>query len=588
MGAWKQVRTAAIGGAAVAAAWAVVALSAPAQNPNPLAPIAPPDWGTAPAKPVPPPSLGFPQVDAIGVPKKEPERYLPLVLPTIEDKNVVPAAGERPGGTPARPVVGPGPRAAADVPDPPHPIVTIRVRVPADATPGDDIKYVITVQNVTSADAHGVTVRNPLAPEVEAVVKADPEPDKPDPADKKRQLVWSLGTLKGGASKTIELILRHKEGVSEFKNLAYVKYEHGQAVTTKIAKPTIKVAKTAPKQTVRDETYTVRVLVENTGKVPAEGVRVVENVPTSAEVEAVTTGAKRLPQAEGQQWQWEIAKLQPGERKIIEYRVTPREAKDVFTLTSVSGQRLVADKPAEARTQVLVPGIDVKLAGPTGVVNAGESAKYEIVVRNTGTLPSTNVKVTGTLPSDCKPTMKTDGGQIYRDSIVWTLPRLEPGEAQSFRFAIKANTTGRRVIVASAADARGMKAGQEIATVFAGTAALVWETNFNPLTVQVGKQGTFTVKVRNNGGEAARNVRVQIDVPDAVSVVQVTPKTRIDGAVVLFSSEHIPPGGEVVYTLTFEGKKPDSAWFRVRLAADSLGDRPLQTEKMVEVFGTPK
>lgn len=567
MSRWKQVRTATIGGAAVAAVWAVVALAAPAQNP------------TAP----PPPQLEFfPQVP-VAPAKGEPEKLPRLELPAIQDENVEPAQFKQPAGVPARPVAGASGR---DVPDPPHPVVTIRVRVPADAAPGDDIKYVITVRNVSAADAHSVTVRNPLAAEVENVVKAEPETDKAQSTPK--QLVWALGTLKPGQTKTIELTLRHKPNVTELKNLAYVKFEHGQSVTTKLAKPTIKVVKSAPKQTVRDEQFKVQVLVENTGKVPAEGVRVVENVPSSAEFEPITTGAKRVQQAEGQQWVWEIAKLQPGERKVIEYRVTAREAKDVFTLTSVSGQKLVADKPAEGRTQVLVPGLEVKLTGPTGVVAAGESARYEIVVRNTGTLPSANVKVTGTLPADCKPTMKTDGGQIYRDTIVWTLPRIEPGEAQSFRFAVKASTTGRRVVVASASDARGLKAGQEVATVFAGTAALVWETEFKPLTVQVGKQGTFTVKVKNNGGEAARDVKLQIDVPDAVSVPETTPKTRVENNVIAFAAEEIPAYGERLYTLTIEGKKADQAWFKVRLAAECLGDRPMQTEKMVNVIGGPK
>ncbi len=571
MSRWKQVRTAALGGVAVATVWAVVALAAPAQNP--LIPLAPP----------PSAKLGFPQHDATPVAPAKPDPLPPLVLPAVEDPNVEPAQFKQPGGVPARPVAGASGR---DVPDPPHPVVTIRVRVPADAAPGDDIKYVITVRNTSAADAHAVTVRNPLAVEVETVVKADPEADK-DTRNTK-QLVWSLGTLKAGATKTIELTLRHKEGVSELKNLAYVKFEHGQSVATKIAKPTIKVSKVAPKQTVRDEQFKVQVLVENTGKVPTEGVRVVENLPQSAEFEAVTAGAKRVPQAEGQQWAWEIAKLQPGERKVIEYKVTPREAKDVYTLTSVSGTKLVPDKPAEGRTQVLVPGLDVKLTGPTGVVAAGESAKYEIVVRNTGTLPSANLRVTGTIPADCKPTMKTDGGQIYRDSIVWQLPRLEPGEAQSFRFAVKASTTGRRVVVASAADARGLKASQELATVFAGTAALVWETEFKPLTLQVGKQGIFTVKVKNNGGEAARDVRLQIDVPDAVSVVQVTPQTRIEGNVLAFGAETIPAYGEKLYTLTIQGAKADQAWFQIHLAADCLGDQPLKTQKMVNVIGGPK
>jgi len=570
MGGWKHVRAAMVGGVAVAVAWAVVALAAPAQNPAPKTQLEffPQPPGT-PAKP-------------------EPEQLPKLDVPAIQADQVEPAAAKQPAGAPQPRPAGTPPRTGTDVPDPQHPVVTIRVRVPADMLPGDDIKYIITVRNISSADAHGVTVRNPLAAEVEGVVKADPEADKTQSTAK--QLIWVLGTMKGGTTQTIELTLRHKPNVTELKNLAYVKYEHGQSVTTKIAKPTIKVSKTAPKQTVRDETYTVRVLVENAGKVPAENVRIVENLPQSAEVEAITAGGKKLAQPEGQQWMWEIAKLQPGERKTIEYRVTPREGKDVFTLTSVSGPRVVADKPAEARTQVLVPGLDVKLTGPAGgaPVNAGESAKYEITVRNTGTLPSTNVKITGTLPADCKPTMKTDGGQIFRDSIVWQLSRLEPGEAQSFRFAIKANTTGRRVVVASATDTRGTKAGQELATVFTGTAALVWETNFDTHTVQVGKQGVFTVKVKNHGGEAARNVRVQIEVPDAVSVVQQTPKTQVNGNVVVFGAESIQGYGETTYTLTFEGKKPDQAWFKIRMTADCLGDRPMQTEKMVEVIGGPK
>lgn len=569
MSGWKQLRTAAIGGAVVAVVWAVVALSAPAQNPQPR------------------PTISFPQVDAANPPKTGDEKLPPLIVPPIEDESVIQAQGKQPGkqpGGPGRPVASPTIR-PGDVADPPYPAVTIRVRVPADVVPGDDIKYVITVQNVSSANAHAVTVRNPLAPEVEKVMKVDPEPDK---TSNEKQLTWSFGTLKAGQSKTIELVLRHKDGVSQLKNLAYVKFEHGEAVTTKIEKPTIKVTKTEPKQGIRDEPFTVRVVVQNNGRTPAENVRVVENLPASAEVEPLTAGGKRLQQPEGQQWQWEIVRLQPKERKVIEYRVTPRESKDVFTLTSISGERLVPDKPAEGRTQVLVPGLELKLTGPTGVVNAGESAKYEIVVRNTGTLASTNLKVTGSIPADCKPTLKTDGGQLFRDSIVWQLPRLEPGEAHSFRFGMKASTTGRRVVVASATDARGQKAGQELATVFTGTAALVWETQFSAHTVGVGKQGTFTVRVKNHGGETARNVRLQIDIPDAVSVVQLTPNTRVENNAVAFGAETVPGYGEVVYTITFEGKKSNEAWFKVRLAADCLGDRPMQTEKMINIISGPK
>lgn len=560
MSRWKHAWSATVGGAGVIAVWAVVALTAPAQNPGAPSPFA------------------FPSIDGSGQ-EKQPEPLPPLQVP---DENVQQAQlKQRAPGAPDQP-----PRADLNVRDPAYPVVTIRVRVPADAQPGDDIKYVITVQNTSTADAHAVTVRNPLAAEVEKPVDFEPKPASV--TDK--QLVWTLGTLKAGASRTITLTLRHKPNVGELKNLAYVQFEHGQLVTTKIGNPTVKVSKVAPKQTVRDEPYAVRVLVENTGRLPAQNVRVVENLPASAQMEPVTAGAKQIQQPAGQpqQWEWEIAKLQPGERRVLEYKVIPREAKDVILTTNVAGPKVAASRTAEARTEVLVPGLDVKLTGPEGVVNAGEPAMYSIVVRNTGTLPSTNLKVTGTIPSDCKPTKKTDGGQIYRDSIVWQLPRLEPGESYLFRYGLKANTTGRRVVTASAVDARSTRASQELATTFSGTAALVWETTFDSLTAQVGKQRVFTVRVRNTGGEVARNVRVRIDVPDSVSVVQTTPKRPVEDNAILFAADSIPGYGESTYTLTFQGKKADQAWFRVRMAADSLGDRPMQTEKMVEVIGNPK
>ncbi|MCE9561986.1 MAG: DUF11 domain-containing protein [Planctomycetes bacterium] len=471
--------------------------------------------------------------------------------------------------------------------DPPSPVVRIQVRVPAHTPPGDDIKYIITVQNTSTAEAHSVTVRNPLPEAIEAAVKAEPEWNKVQPNPK--ELVWSFGTLAPGKSKVIELTLRPKKEATEVKNLAYVRFEHGEAVTTKIHKPAVRVTKVAPKQTVQDETYTVRVAVDNTGKVAAENIRLAENVPASAEVEPITKGAKKTQQPEGQQWVWEIPKLMPGERRIFEYRVTPREAKDVFALTSLSAGKGVTDR-AEARTLVLVPGLTVKLVGPTAnaPVAPGEAAKYEITVRNTGTLPSTNVRVTGTLPADCKPTMKTEGGQLYRDAIQWVVPRLEPGEAQTFRFAVKATTTGRRVVVASIADARGQRAADELATVFQGTASLSWETEPKPVSLAVGRQGTFTVKVRNGGGEVARNVKVEVDLPDAVNLVQVTPNVSPKGGKLVFGPESIAAYGDATYTITYEAKQSTQAWFKLKMTADCLGERPLATEKMVDITGGGK
>lgn len=523
---------------------------------------------------------------------QEPPSPFPTVtsepLQPVEDLEIQPAQFTMPASLQTPPAS----QGMRPVVDPPPAMVRIQVRVPADSPPGDDIKYLIVVRNTSTAEAHRVTVRNPL-PEGVDVVKAEPMWNEPKPPgalasaspDSKhtgRELVWNFGTLKPNESKTIELYLKPRPEAKEVKNIAYVRFEHGEAVTTQIRKPALKVTKNAPKSTVRDEPYKVSITVENTSRVPTANVRLTENVPTAAEFEAITTGAKK--DAKSNQWQWSLGTLMPGQRKLIEYRITPRQVAETLTTTHVDADKSVLET-AEARTAVLVPGLALKLDGPKGIVGPGDSAKYEITVRNTGTLPGTNIRVTASLPADCKPNSMTVGGSLFRDQIVWTVPRLDSGEARSFRFGLKAPTSGSRIVGAHAIDARGLKSQEEVATVFQGTATLAWETVPDPPSLYVGRQGTFTVRVKNTGGEPAANVKLEVELPPDVDVVQTTRDVKPVGRKLTFGPETIAGNREAVFTITYKATRASAAWFRAKLSADALGDKPLSTEKMVDILG---
>ena len=556
MGAWKQLRTAVIGGLAVCR-------------------------GCGPSSRCPRPLSQF----------SHPRRR----LPTIRRRNSISSCPTRPSGArrnpstfqrskcrasstrmsnrlitrtrpgrPQRPPARLRVPARAPVPMwriPANPVVTIRVRVPADMVPGDDIKYVITVQNTSTADAHAVTVRNPLSADVEKVVRAEPAQDKQSTA---KQLVWSFGTLKGGASKTIELVLRHKENATELKNLAYVKYEHGEAVTTKIAKPTIKVTKTAPKQTVYDKkTYT---RCASRSRTPAAcrprtcaWSRIYRRRPRwTRSPRAQSAGPARR------------AAVDVGDRETPAARAeghrVPRRGARVegrVRITSVSGPRVVADRPAEARTAgCSCPASMSKLTGPTGVVNA----ERERAVRNRGAEHRLVAEYERQDYRDTPARLQADDEDRRRSGFP-AIPSCGssrgwiPGEAQSFcRFAIKANTP-RPVGAWWWQAPRAMPAGRKRAKNSprcsrAPPAACRLGDEPQPADAPSRSAGrTFTVKVMNHGGEVARNVRVEIDVPDAMSVVQVTPKTRIANNAVVFGAESIAGYGEVTYTLTFEGEE---------------------------------
>src|SRR5581483_3634508 len=222
---------------------------------------------------------------------------------------------------------------------------------------------------------------------------------------------------------------------------------------------------------------------------------------------------------------------------------------------------------AESSTKVLTAGLDLDLKGPTTAAG-GEPAVYEIVARNTGTLTLTNVRVSGSIPSDCTLTKMTNGGQRYRDQVVWSVPQLKPGEAQSFRLGLKAGTTGQRVVRAAARDARGLEKAREVRTGFQGTAVVRWTATLDPQLLSTGRQGQLTVRVENRGGEAARNVRLRVELPPEVRLVQATPRKQASANVVAFDALTVPGNGEETFTVTYQAEKAGQAYFKLTLTAD--------------------
>src|SRR5262249_2349257 len=121
-----------------------------------------------PQTPEPPlaPALGSPGV-----------RDVPPGPPGVRD---VPTPGTPPRvRLPPTPPVGEQPIVAAvgtHCPvDPPAPVVSIKVRVPACAASGEDLEYRIHVENHGKTPAHHVIVRNPL-PANTTFVRATPPP----------------------------------------------------------------------------------------------------------------------------------------------------------------------------------------------------------------------------------------------------------------------------------------------------------------------------------------------------------------------------------------------------------------------------
>lgn len=515
---------------------------------------------------------------------------IPSLLPVLPAPTVIPNPGS--GDPPIEPVqflqagvpqVNPAglnqsvPNAVAP------PVVALEVRVPQSiASNATAVPCQIVVRNTSNAEAYSVTVRVPARRLGGTVAGAAPPPVSTPVPNSDANYRWRFPTLRGGESKTIKFDLQlNKETAAsgELGLKAYVSFEHGVEVVTKFGTPKLILRKEAPKDAATSDAIPIRMTVQNSGDVPLRDVKVTETITDGYDFAEGTTGETTK---DPRQRVWKLGTLRPGESRLVSYQLLAKKAGEIRTLTvvdSTDGQQETKD----AVIRVLNASLVVRMNGPREA-GAGESAVYTVSVKNTGDLPQRNIRVTGSIPADCTLTKMTFRGRPTRDRVEWVIPELKAGETWDVRFGIKAETGGKRLVSASAQDARGKEVSDTRETMFAATADLSWETYPDPVSLTVGKTGAFVVKVRNVGAESARNVSLKVELPADFRRTTIRPRDAKEaGQEILFKAETIPAGGTREFVVEFKAEKIGRATIVARLDADALGDKPLTAEKMVTV-----
>lgn len=390
------------------ASWALP-LARPAAEAAPqLRPVPVQLPGTTPEPPLagtPEPPLSGPQLPQLHAPTP-----LPPVLPPV-----------LPG-----PVLG-----SPDPPDPPAPVVAIRVRVAAVSAPRQEIEYRICVHNTSPAAAHHVLVRNPLPPNA-AFVRAVPEPSARGP-----ELLWHLGTLPPGACRDICLVLAPTDDC-DVKNCARVQFEHGQCVTTRIARsfpapgpvlpgfpsppvvpgqakpppeqkqlekepptakepaaaPALKLTMTGPKRQYANLPAKYQITVSNPGKSAATNVQIANPIPAGMTLVSSSAGSR----LHAGQVAWNLGALEAGASKTVQIVLRAKQAGEFCNkATAQADDNLKAEAEVCTRFEG-VSALSMTVADSKDPAAVGEELSYVIVVKNQGTAPVTNLKLTPVIP----------------------------------------------------------------------------------------------------------------------------------------------------------------------------------------------
>jgi len=567
----------------------------PAPLPTPaLLPVLPAVPATPPVQfypsPMPPAPATKPVTPPIVDPQVRPvQQLLPPISPTSrppESIPDVPSAAVRTGisSTPT-PVT-------ANVPHPPTPMVRIQVLAPSHVAPGKPLTYQIVITNASTASAHRVAVRMPIPDGIAAVNKVEPAPEGwaaqppklPAAIAGVKELTWTFKTLAPSESRKVEIEFSPIAGTKDVSARAYVFFEHGEQVVTNIEKPKLGIKKTATPQAAQGEAVTVRVEVKNTSAVPIPKVRLVETASVGFEYRGDADSERT---EKPNQRVWQLGTLAPGQSKIVTYQLVGKQGGDLATTSNAASEdAAVASETAESTTKILVPALQLGFAGPTEPVPARAPATYEATVRNNGTLALTDVRVTIPVPADCEVKSMTNRGQRTKDAVIWVIPQLRAGEAESFRMKVEANTSGKRSLRATVRDGKGLvEDGKDLTTIFQGRADLHWKPDVSPPILQVGKTGSVSIVVRNEGGETAKAVRIRVTLPKEVRVSSTNPNKATQAEdEVLFAPLPILPGKSETFTVNFEAKQAGRAFFRMRLEEpETFGEKALIKEQPIEI-----
>lgn len=312
----------------------------------------------------------------------------------------------------------------------PKAIIGIRKSGPSKAIPNETLTYRLTVTNTGEVDARDVNVTDALPAGLEH-------------ASGKKQLLWSIGTLAAGQSRTIEYEVVAKE-LGKHCNQAVVVAEGGlheeieSCVTVVDAK--LSVSKLGPTKRYVNLPATYEFTVKNEGTVALGNVTLTDPVPEGLSfVNATHDGALTENRVH-----WSLGGLEPGESRTVQVVFRAKGAVKACNRVTVTADHGLSAQAEICTEFVGVSALLLEVVDTEDPVEVGGETSYLIIVRNQGSLPATNVAISALVP-DHEQVIKVTGPATHKQvgqsiaSLPFTIP--PQGEAR-FTIVVRARRAG--------------------------------------------------------------------------------------------------------------------------------------------------
>ncbi|UCE37407.1 MAG: DUF11 domain-containing protein [Thermoplasmata archaeon] len=415
----------------------------------------------------------------------------------------------------------------------------------SEADPGDQITYTIEYENTGTGDATDVVIVDTIHPDT-TYVSATPAPS----SIVGDVITWNLGTVSGGGSGSITLIVEvdaYVEDGTVLTNFVTLNYddangnpqdEETDSVDVTVTAPVMTISKTADVSEADPGDYiTYTIEYENTGSGDATDVVIVDTIdPDTTFVNATPAPSSKV----GDVITWNIGTVSGGDSGIIILIVKVDayvEDGTILTNTVTLNYDDANGNPQDEETDcvkvtVTAPDMTISKTADVSEADPGDYITYTIEYENTGSGDATDVVIVDTIDPDTTYVNATPTpSSIVGDVITWNIGTIAGRDAGSFSLIVKVDayvedgTILRNTVTLNYDDANGNPQDEESDYVDVTVTApdMTISKTANVSEADPGDYITYTIEYENTGSGDATDVVIVDTIDPDTTYVNATP-----------------------------------------------------------------
>jgi uncharacterized repeat protein (TIGR01451 family) len=352
---------------------------------------------------------------------------------------------------------------------------------------------------------------------------------------------WSVGTLAGGGSGSVQLVVKVNAPLANGTTLTNGTYNidstqttpvAGAAITTTVSSAPV-LALTlggAPNPVNAGSNLTYTLAYGNTGNSNATGTVLSLPIPanttyvSSSPTATVTSGTAT----------WNLGTLNAGISTTATLVVKVTSPLANGTVITASGATLDSNQTSPlsaaqvATTVNTAPALTLSMTDSPNPVQAGSNLTYTLTYGNNGNANASGVVLTTSVPANTSFVSATGGGAASGGTVTWNLGGLNTGSSASVQLVVKvASPLANGTVINSGApvidcNETSPVSGSAVTTTAQSAPSLSVSVAGTPDPVAAGGTLTYTLSYANNGNANATGVVLTDGVPASTTFVSAT------------------------------------------------------------------